>query len=188
MDVVMDMGLLLFVIVVVFGKVGVVCSIDIIDFDVDGMLDGWEVMFGFDYLNFVDVDDDVDLDGLINLGEYQNKVDFFVVDLDVDSFLDGDEVILYGILFVLADTDLDGIGDVVEIGLGLDLLDVGDCDLDNDGDGVINYEEFLMNIDLFDDSLVVKLFDQFYEWFEGVIVEDWFLEFFNLNWGWKVNG
>ncbi|WP_461422263.1 M4 family metallopeptidase [Ketobacter sp.] len=188
MDAATDMGLPLSAIAVAFGKVGVVCSTDTTDSDADGMPDGWEVTLGFDYLNPADADDDADLDGLTNLGEYQNKADPFVADSDADSLSDGDEVTLYGTSPVLADTDLDGIGDAAEIGLGLDPLDAGDRDLDNDGDGVTNYEEFLMNTDPFDDSSVAKLFDQFHERFEGEIAEDWSLESSNPNRGWKVNG
>lgn len=46
----------------------------IVDSDVDGMVDGWEISWGLDFNDFVDVFFDGDEDGLMNLEEFLNSI------------------------------------------------------------------------------------------------------------------
>jgi len=62
------------------------------DTDSDGMPDGWEVQYGLDPLDPADADDDPDLDGLTNLGEYQHGTNPIDDDTDDDHIEDGWEV------------------------------------------------------------------------------------------------
>jgi vibriolysin len=102
-----------------FGQVGVSCSNPPAkDSDVDGMTDYWELTFGFDPSDPSDANDDADIDGLSNLGEFQ---------YDSNPLQD--------------DTDNDGITDGYEANNGL-AIGFNDAALDADGDGRTNLQEF----------------------------------------------
>lgn len=62
------------------------------DTDFDGMLDGWEVKFKLNPLDYSDALSDPDEDALTNLEEYQYNTDPTKKDTDGDGYSDGKEV------------------------------------------------------------------------------------------------
>jgi len=122
-----------------------------IDSDNDTMDDFYEYYYNLD-INVNDTDGDPDLDGLLNIYEYENNIspqnpdhegdglnDYDEVmvyftnpikfDTDEDSLWDGIEVHTYGTSPTLKDTDDDSLNDNIEITNGIDPLD---NDTDND--------------------------------------------------------
>lgn len=65
------------------------------DSDGDGMLDGWERLYGLNP-NFSDASLDNDSDGLSNMEEYQNHTNPSSPDSDGDGLTDGAEVHVFG--------------------------------------------------------------------------------------------
>ncbi|MFX1252961.1 MAG: C39 family peptidase [Promethearchaeota archaeon] len=109
------------------------------DTDLDGLPDGWEIMYETDPL-LNDGKDDPDGDELTNLEEFKTGTDPQDADSDDDGLTDREEL-LKETNPLNNDTDLDGLPDGWEISFGTDpcLNDAGD---DPDGDGLINLEEF----------------------------------------------
>jgi hypothetical protein len=106
------------------------------DSDGDGLLDGFEVSYGFDPLIAGEQSLDPDTDGLTNIEEQQYGTDPFAGDTDGDGLSDSDEVNTYQSDPVSADGDADGISDADEISFGTDALSS-----DTDADGLNDYEE-----------------------------------------------
>ena len=106
-------------------------ELPLVDVDGDGMGDRWETQFGLNPSDPSDAAQDLDGDGLTNLGEFLAKTDPTIADTDNDGLSDGDEVNLYGTNPRRGDTDNDGLGDADEVNTyGTDPLSV---DTDNDG-------------------------------------------------------
>jgi hypothetical protein len=135
------------------------------DTDSDEMPDGWEVEFGLNATQD-DATDDLDNDGLSNLGEYQNGTLPDNQDTDADWMSDGFEVLYgldplsddssadpdndaltnrqefgYGTHPNNNDTDFDEIPDGWEISNNLNAT-LDDSDEDPDSDDLTNLEEF----------------------------------------------
>ncbi len=89
------------------------------DTDLDGILDWWEVSYGFDPFNASDANLDTDLDNLNNLQEFLNNTEPKNWDTDSDSLPDGWEV----------NNSLDPIND-------------SDATLDSDKDNLNNLGEY----------------------------------------------
>jgi hypothetical protein len=112
-----------------------------VDTDGDGMWDGWEVMFGADYVSPAGVSaqldpitagrmhEDPDGDGLTNLQEFLGADGI----PNMTDWLDPTN----------PDTDGDGMPDGWEIAHGFDPRDPTDAHLDADNDGLTNLEEYL---------------------------------------------
>lgn len=62
------------------------------DTDVDGIPDGWEVVYDLDPLEYSDALSDEDEDNLTNIEEYKYKTDPQNSDTDNDGYEDGNEV------------------------------------------------------------------------------------------------
>jgi len=100
--------------------------------DNDGMPAWWEDSHGLDPINPLDADVDSDLDGLLNLDEFEEGTNPNDPDTDGDDLLDGDEVNIHGTNPHDSDTDGDGLTDGDEINnYGTDPLNP-----DTDGDGI----------------------------------------------------
>lgn len=133
------------------------------DADGDGLPDAWETANGLDPNdNGEDLNNngvtgvrgngplgDPDLDGLNNLGEYQNQTDPADDDSDDDLLSDNDEVIGAGLRPptspIKADSDDDGLDDLIETNTGtfVSNTDTGTNPqlADTDGDGLSDSEE-----------------------------------------------
>ncbi len=118
-----------------------VTDVDGTDDDLDGMPLWWESQFGFSDLDASDALTDFDVDGLINLAEYESLTNPTIADTDGDLINDGDEVNTYQTSPLLMDTDADGIDDYEELNTTLtDPLEVDtDGDQFSDGDEVNLY-------------------------------------------------
>ncbi|NUN13803.1 MAG: VWA domain-containing protein [Myxococcales bacterium] len=112
------------------------------DTDEDGLLDPWEITWGTDPLTDGDGEEDLDNDGLNNLGEQTANTDPTDPDTDGDTLTDGDEVLTIGSNPLSNDTDLDTLPDAYEVQWGLDPNDPADATADGDGDGLDNLGEF----------------------------------------------
>jgi hypothetical protein len=121
----------------------------VIDADLDGMGDAWELAYGLDPVNPADAAGDLDGDGLTNLEEYLygslpnntesdgdgisdgDEVNVYLTDpsdpdTDADGVDDGDEINVYGTNPLLWDTDGGGESDGSEIAGGRNPLDPSD--------------------------------------------------------------
>jgi len=140
---------------------------DALDFDGDGLPNGWEAENGLSLMSGLDpygADGDPDGDGLANDDEMGAGTNATDADTDDDGFSDGDEV-EYGSdpLNPPAedeDTDGDGIPDVVEGAGDPDSDSIPNyADTDSDGDGVSDEMEWVLNMNPYDfdnpDSLPV---------------------------------
>ncbi|MHA1432810.1 MAG: hypothetical protein ACTSO7_03090 [Candidatus Heimdallarchaeota archaeon] len=110
------------------------------DTDSDGMDDRYEWIWGL-LINVNDSYDDPDLDGLINLLEYENGIKPNDPDTDDDTLNDYDEVVVWGTHPITYDTDGDYIWDGHEVhlyGTHPMMLDT-DSDYINDGDEIRGY-------------------------------------------------
>jgi len=101
---------------------------EIPDSDGDGLLDGFEVTFGFDPLGPNESAGDPDADGLNNLAEQEAGTSPWLADTDGDGLTDLEEVDTDP---SLADTDGDGLNDYEE--LITHSTDPNDPDMDDDG-------------------------------------------------------
>jgi len=98
------------------------------DTDGDGMDDGWEIEYDLDPLDFRDLFDDKDVDGLPNVDEFKYDTDPLKMDTDNDGLPDGYEVRNRG-----------------ELRNGIYQLDPKnplDATRDNDGDNLTNLDEY----------------------------------------------
>ena len=108
------------------------------DTDGDGLLDGFEVIFGFDPLGTDESAGDPDGDGLNNLAEQEAGTSPWLEDTDGDGLLDPDETDTDP---ALSDTDGDGLNDYEE----LITYFTDPNDLDTDGDGLLDgFEVFYL--------------------------------------------
>lgn len=101
------------------------------DSDGDGLLDGFEVRYGFDPLTGGEGPLDPDGDTVTNLDEQRLGGDPTVADSDGDGLDDAEEVDVYGTDPTLMDTDEGGLGDGDEVLRRKDPLDPQDDLLSN---------------------------------------------------------
>ncbi len=134
------------------------------DSDDDGLLDGFEVTYGFNPLVAGEQGQNPDADGLTNLQEQtagtnpilsdtdgdglsdgdelnSHGTNPLLVDTDGDLLSDGDEVMSFGTSPTAADTDGDGLRDGFEVANGFDPLVSGQQGQDPDADGLTNLQE-----------------------------------------------
>ena len=145
------------------------------DNDNDGILDGWEILYGFNISDPSDALSDPDGDNLTNIGEFCHDTDPLVKDTDGDGMWDGWEVVYHldpnnssdaqqdfdkdGITNyweflnktnpLSDDTDGDGMWDGWEIEHNFDPLS-NDSYMDPDGDNLTNFGEFIFDSDPYD--------------------------------------
>jgi len=112
------------------------------DTDGDGLLDGFEVTFGFDPIGIDESAGDPDGDGLTNLEEQEAGTSPWLADTDGDGLTDLEET---GSDPSLADTDGDGLNDYDEINTYA--TDPNDPDMD--GDGLLDGFEIVYGFDPF---------------------------------------
>lgn len=105
------------------------------DLDDDGMDDDWEQDNGLNR-TVNDAGDDKDVDGLLNLAEFERGTNPQDVDTDDDGLNDGPEVHTHLTDPKLADTDGDGLSDGAEVNTHLSNPRVVDTDGDTLNDGV----------------------------------------------------
>ncbi|MFX0030624.1 MAG: LamG-like jellyroll fold domain-containing protein [Candidatus Hermodarchaeota archaeon] len=137
------------------------------DTDNDNINDGWEIHNGFNPFDSADNESDGDLDGLINVLEFNYKTNPHNNDTDNDRLIDGDEIHAYSSDPLDSDTDEDGILDGEEVwdyftlptnnDTDSDLMPDGweiinslnpivvDNETDSDSDGLINILEYQEN-------------------------------------------
>ncbi|HEX4954150.1 MAG TPA: carboxypeptidase regulatory-like domain-containing protein [Thermoanaerobaculia bacterium] len=121
------------------------------DTDGDGLLDGFEVTWGFDPLAGGDGVGDPDADGLNNLGEQTARTLPTVADTDGDGALDGQEVGA-GSNPLVQDTDGDGLTDGEELNAWGSSPLVVDTDAGGRADGLEVQTDFTNPIDPSDDG------------------------------------
>jgi hypothetical protein len=112
------------------------------DTDGDGLLDGFEVTFGFDPLGTNESGGDPDGDGLNNLAEQEAGTSPWLADTDGDGLTDLEEVDTDP---SQADTDGDGLNDYDE----LNTYSTDPNDPDMDGDGLLDGFEIVYGFDPF---------------------------------------
>jgi len=84
---------------------------DTSDYDEDGMLDGWEMIYGLNPTNASDALPDPDNDGFTNLQESQYGTDPYNWDTDGDGLSDAFEIIFSETNPLVGDTDGNGVSD-----------------------------------------------------------------------------
>jgi len=140
---------------------------NLLDIDLDGMEDSWELANGLNPADASDALLDGDGDGLNNRGEYQNGGDPAVVDTDGDGLSDGDEVNTHGTSPAAVDTDSDAMTDGWEVANALDPVNA-DATADPDADTFTNLQEFRLNSDPNDILSVPGYSGVYTESFEGL--------------------
>ncbi|MBR9676119.1 hypothetical protein GOV05_03865, partial [Candidatus Woesearchaeota archaeon] len=122
------------------------------DTDEDRMLDGWEVLYGFDPLDLHDAYYDYDNDGLYNFEEFELITNPQRKDTDTDKILDGGERTSgtdpTNPQSTPLDSDGDGMGNSWEEKERLNPYDDSDREIDNDNEGLIAFKEYLYNTQL----------------------------------------
>ncbi len=159
-------------VVISFAQVGVVCPSDTTDTDNDGMPDGWEIIWGFDYASAADAGQDPDQDQLSNIDEYLNGSSPNQPDTDFDGLLDGAEVNQYGTNPLSADSDQDVMTDGFEVEYELDPLAADDAAMDADNDGFSNLQEFELRSNPRDANSKPVVYEAFIESFESDVPAD----------------
>ncbi len=114
-------------------------TVTVTDTDVDGIPDSWTQQY-FDHPTGQEGDlsragDDADIDGLDNLGEYQQGTNPKVADTDIDGLNDGPEVFTHLTNPLVADTDGDGLTDGAEVNTHTTNPLLADTDADGLTDG-----------------------------------------------------
>ena len=163
----------------------------IADTDADGMLDGWEWLFGLNPLNPLDANYDSDNDGVINRLEYNNtaagpyiEVDNITSthpnnnDTDGDGLLDGEELVNYLTDPTVSDTDGDGMPDGWEVKYGLNPLDQFDAFLDSDQDS--------FDADWNDNITELEIYANLYEYLNGTDPTNGDTDGDGMSDGWEV--
>jgi Calx-beta domain-containing protein/FG-GAP repeat protein/thrombospondin type 3 repeat protein len=112
-----------------------------IDLDNDGMDDAWERKFFFDPTDPADASLDTDLDGLLNVQEFELFTDPNASDSDRDGLNDSDEINIHSTNPNAFDSDSDGMDDKWELDFDFD-PSVTDGEVDADGDGFSNEQEY----------------------------------------------
>jgi hypothetical protein len=102
------------------------------DLDKDGMLDDWEMRFGFNITNPNDAFLDADEDNLTNLEEYLYNTNPLDSDSDNDNIPDGDEIKIYGTDPLRPDSITNGKIDGEDKGNETDPLDTDIPEKDNE--------------------------------------------------------
>ena len=163
-----------------FGSSGCVCVriddlvINFPDADGDLMADDWELANGLNPNDPSDATQDADSDGLINVDEYNLRIDPNNPDVDADGLLDGEEVNVLGTDPEDADTDDDQIPDGWELDNGLDPL-TSNTNVDTDGDGTADPLEYLRGLDPQDPSDGFPYNDNYAENFEDPSATDFWI-------------
>lgn len=114
------------------------------DSDSDLMPDDFEINYNLDPLNVTDAADDIDIDDLTNLEEYNAGTNPRIDDTDDDTLLDGTEVKVHFTDPLDEDSDNDQLNDGFEVKWGLNPLVADDPYADPDEDGLTNIDESLL--------------------------------------------
>ena len=109
------------------------------DLDSDGLPNWWEKLNGLDYRAPGDELLDADTDGLVNAGEFIARSDISLPDTDGDGLTDGEEVNTWSSDPLLVDTDLDRVNDFDEVSTHGTRPDA----YDSDGDRYDDYAELM---------------------------------------------
>ncbi|MFX1513007.1 MAG: nitrous oxide reductase family maturation protein NosD [Promethearchaeota archaeon] len=131
--------------------------VDILDFDEDGMPDGWEYQIGLNPANSHDAHYDADDDGMPNLWEYQMGLNATLDDAANDHEGDGMPNLWeyqMGLNATLDDAvndqDRDGMPNLWEYRMGLNATNANDATFDLDKDGLTNLQEYRAGTDPYD--------------------------------------
>lgn len=116
------------------------------DTDCDGLIDSWENNYSCMQGSTVDNLIDTDSDGLTNQEEFSHSTNPCDEDSDNDQLLDGEEINIELTNPLDPDSDDDAIPDGWEVAHFLNPL-LADSVQDPDGDGLINLEEFTLDMD-----------------------------------------
>ncbi|MHA1440867.1 MAG: hypothetical protein ACTSPK_03245, partial [Candidatus Heimdallarchaeota archaeon] len=115
-----------------------------LDSDTDLMPDDFEINNNLDPINSTDAADDIEMDNLTNLEEYNAGTNPRIGDTDQDTLLDGNEVKIHFTDPLSEDTDGDQLEDGFEVFYGLDPLVIDDANADPDNDGLPTITEALI--------------------------------------------
>ncbi|MFX1512809.1 MAG: NosD domain-containing protein [Promethearchaeota archaeon] len=130
---------------------------DVLDFDGDGMSDGWEYHMGLNPASSDDASFDADDDGMPNLWEYQMGLNATLDDAANDHEGDGMPNLWeyqMGLNATLDDSAMDREGDGMpnlwEYQMGLNATNANDATFDLDKDGLTNLQEYQAGTDPYD--------------------------------------
>jgi len=115
-----------------------------LDSDTDLMPDDFEINNNLDPINSTDAADDIEMDNLTNLEEFNAGTNPRIGDTDQDTLLDGNEVKIHFTDPLSEDTDGDQLEDGFEVFYGLDPLVIDDANADPDNDGLPTITEALI--------------------------------------------
>ena len=115
-----------------------------LDSDTDLMPDDFEINNNLDPINITDAADDIEMDNLTNLEEFNAGTNPRIGDTDQDTLLDGNEVKIHFTDPLSEDTDGDQLEDGFEVFYGLDPLVIDDANADPDNDGLPSITEALI--------------------------------------------